>query len=280
MIAKNSNILYDKRIKRSSTYNEDTQQITLLDQRFYKQPSGEYYPSITYVLSYFPKGKFFESYLKDVGHNADIILRKAGEEGTQVHNAIEQIILGKPVFWLDLNHNANYALHVWQMIMKFAEFWETYKPELIALEYHIHSDEGKYAGTVDLICRIKDEVWIIDFKTSAAIQDSYYLQLASYKKAWEEKHDLKIDKTGILWLKASTRGSDKSGESIQGKGWQIKQSKRTFEEDYELFTFCRRFWQIDNPDSVPVINQYPTVIQLHKPEKKPKTSKKSIAENV
>jgi ATP-dependent exoDNAse (exonuclease V) beta subunit len=263
VISRNSNILYDTRVKRSTRYDENAQQITLLDSRYYKQSSGLYYPSITYVLSYFPKGKFFESYLKDVGHNADIILRKAGEEGSQVHNAIENIIKGKPIDWLDQNYNAIYSLQVWSQIMRFADFWETYKPELVALEYYIHNDDLRYAGTIDLVCRINGKLWIIDFKTSNAIQETYFLQLASYKKAWDMLHpDDVIQETGILWLKAATRGPDKTEKKMQGDGWQVKQSLRSFEEDYKLFTYCYEFWKIDNPKGEPAINIYPTRIHI------------------
>lgn len=264
MIAKNANVLYDSRVKRASNYNEETQQITLLDQRFYKQKNGEYYPSITYILSYFPKGKFFESYLKDLGHNADIVLKKAGEEGSQVHHACERICLGKKVTWLDENHNAKYSLHVWQQILRFADFWRKYKPELVALEYHVYNDEQKYAGTIDIVCRINGKLWIIDIKTSAAIQETYYLQLASYRKAWNMFHSEQIEETGILWLKASTRGPDKTGKVMQGKNWQVKQSSRTFDQDYTLFTYVYEFWKMDNPDSEPVINRYDTVIESMK----------------
>ena len=38
--------------------SDDHQQITLPDGRYY-QRNGEYYPSVTYVLSHYPKGKFF-----------------------------------------------------------------------------------------------------------------------------------------------------------------------------------------------------------------------------
>ena len=46
----------------------DARQITLPDARYYRR-NGEYYPSITYVLSHYPKGKFFEDWLKKVGYS-------------------------------------------------------------------------------------------------------------------------------------------------------------------------------------------------------------------
>ena len=66
-----------------TTYNrilkvsDDAQQITMPDSRYYRR-NGNYYPSITYVLSYYPKGKFFEDWLKKVGYSADWIVKKAG----------------------------------------------------------------------------------------------------------------------------------------------------------------------------------------------------------
>ena len=57
--------------------------------------NGKYYPSITYVLSCYPKGKHFQDWLKKVGFSADWIVKKAAEEGTQVHEMIEDYLNGK-----------------------------------------------------------------------------------------------------------------------------------------------------------------------------------------
>ena len=58
--------------------SDDHKQITLPDSRFYRR-NGNYYPSVTYVLSYYPKGKFFEDWLKKVGYAAEHIVKKAAE---------------------------------------------------------------------------------------------------------------------------------------------------------------------------------------------------------
>jgi hypothetical protein len=91
MIDKNANIIRDPKIKRIVEYSEGDKQINVLDSRFYRR-NGEYYPSVTSVLNYFPKNQFFHSWLKDVGHNSDIIASKAANEGTQVHTAIEKLL--------------------------------------------------------------------------------------------------------------------------------------------------------------------------------------------
>ena len=45
--------------------SKDYKQITLPDSRYYRR-NGEYYPSITYVLNSYPKGKHFEDWLKKI----------------------------------------------------------------------------------------------------------------------------------------------------------------------------------------------------------------------
>ena len=98
------------------------------DGRYY-QRNGEYYPSVTYVLSHYPKGKFFEDWLKKVGYSADYIVKRASEEGTQVHEMIEDYLNGKELSFLE-HGIPMYAPNVWQMFLRFVDFWEEYKPTL------------------------------------------------------------------------------------------------------------------------------------------------------
>ena len=137
MIEKGHNIEKHPYLKR--IVEHEGEQINFLDSRFYKTENGDYYPSVTTVLGFYPKNKFFESWLKDVGHNSDIIVRRASEEGTQVHDAIERFLKGEEIVWVDENKRANYSLEVWKMILKFSDFWNTCKPELIASEIHLLS---------------------------------------------------------------------------------------------------------------------------------------------
>lgn len=262
MIDKNTNIRNDKKIKRIVQADPTSRQITILDSRYYQRKEGIYYPSVTYVLSYFPKDRFFEGWMKDVGHNADIIMRRAGDEGTQVHKAIEDYLAGEEITWIDDFGNVRYGLEVWKMILKFADFWETHKPTLVESETHLFSDELKVAGTGDLVVRIGDELWLLDIKTSNNLHYTYDLQLSVYRQAWNELFDTKIDKTGILWLKASTRGADKTGKKIQGQGWQLKPTEGELEENLEVFKHLYEIFKVKNPDLKPYSEILPTSIKL------------------
>mgnify|MGYP003336087661 CR=1 FL=1 len=119
--------------------SEDAQQITLPDSRYYRR-NGEYYPSVTYVLSYYPKGKFFEDWLKKVGYASEHIVQKAAEEGTAVHEMVESYLNGEELNFLSPSGYPQYNPDVWQMFLRFVEFWETFKPTLIETEVHIFSD--------------------------------------------------------------------------------------------------------------------------------------------
>ena len=253
--------IHKKSIKRLLEVDEQGKQVNFLDSRFYKR-NENYYPSVTSILQYFPKGKFFENWLKDVGHNSDIIAKKAADEGTQTHSLIERYLTGEKIDWLDENGHANCSLPVWQMLLKFVEFWETEKPELIESEIHLFSDTHKIAGTCDLVVRMRGELWILDIKTSNSVHTSYDLQTAAYTVCWNETFEEKATKNGIIWLKSSKQKADKKGEKIQGKGWEVITSERSIEENWELFNKVYDLYKLENTKQEPTFNKFPTSVQL------------------
>ena len=236
--------------------SEDATQITLPDSRYYRR-NGKYYPSVTYVLGYYPKGKFFENWLKQVGFSADYIVKKAAEEGTQVHELAEEYLNGAELNFLDERGRPQYNPDVWQMFLRFVEFWEEFKPTLIETETHIFSDVLKVAGTCDLIVEINGELWLLDLKTSNQLQTVYELQTAVYGQCYEECFGKKIDRYGILWLKSSKRKASKG--KMQGKGWEVVESSRTFEENIDIFKTVKRLFDLENPTHSPTFTEFRTV---------------------
>ena len=237
--------------------SDDHKQITLPDGRYY-QRNGEYYPSVTYVLSCYPKGKYFEDWLKKVGYSADYIVKKASEEGTQVHEMIEAYLNGEELKFLE-HGIPMYASNVWQMFLRFVDWWEEYKPTLIEAEVHLFSDELKIAGTCDLVCEINGELWVVDFKTSNHLQTTYDLQTAIYSKCFEECFGKKVDRTGVLWLKSSKRKAAKG--KMQGKGWEMYESQRTQEENLDIFKTVKRLFDLENPTHKPIFTEFRTQVK-------------------
>jgi hypothetical protein len=251
MSKKNIKKSYDRILEIS----EDAQQITMPDSRYYRR-NGNYYPSVTYVLSYYPKGKFFEDWLKKVGYASDYIVKKAGEEGTQVHEMIESYLEGEELKFLNNFGRPQYHPEVWQMFLRFVDWWEEYKPTLIETEVHLFSDKLKVAGTCDMVCEIDNELWIIDFKTSNHLQTTYDLQTAVYGKCYEECYGKKADRYGILWLKSSKRKPAQG--KMQGKGWEMYESSRTQEENLDIFLTVKKLFDLENPRHSPIFTEFRT----------------------
>lgn len=239
--------------------SEDSKMITLPDSRYYRR-NGKYYPSITYVLGTYPKGSYFEDWLKKVGYASEYIVKKAGEQGTETHEMVEDYLNGKELNFLSPTGYPQYDPLVWQMFLRFVDFWEEYNPKLIETEVHLFSDEIKVAGTCDMVCEIeidgKTELWIIDFKTSNHLQTTYDLQTAIYGKCYEECYGKKADRYGVLWLKSSKRGP-KDGV-IQGKGWEMYESKRTQEENINIFMTVKKLFDLENPRHSPIFTEFRT----------------------
>jgi hypothetical protein len=262
MIQKANNIFRDKRLKMIVETDPELRQITLPDARYYQRSPGIFYPSVTTILGYFPKGAFFETWLKDSGHNADFIMRRAGDEGTQVHNAAEKILRGEEVRWIESDGHVNYNTHVWRMILSFYDFWNTHKPTLLLSEEFMFSDTHKYSGTLDLLVELNGKKWIIDIKTSTSIHTSHFLQMSAYVKAYEEKYMQKVDNTGILWLKSSKKGPDKTGKRIQGAGWELKEGDKTIEDYFEMFLHTYETYKMMHPEQEIEMLTLPNSIKL------------------
>ena len=159
---------------------------------------------------------------------------------------------------MDMDQNPKYDLKVWKMFLRFVDFWETSKAELVETEVFLYSDNLNIAGTCDLVCKIDDKVCVIDIKTSNHLQITYDLQSAVYARCFEECYDTKVDRVGILWLKSSKR-SYKEGK-LQGKGWEVFESPRSMDENLEIFSHVRALFDLENPSLKPISEKWPTSV--------------------
>lgn len=261
MIEQNSNLLTDSTIKRTVSFDPKDKQITFLDTRFYKR-KDEFYPSVTFILSYIPKNKLFIDWIREKGEDSEIIVREAAHKGKQVHGAIEDLLKGKEINWIRESGEASYSLEVWQMILRFVEFWKIHQPKLEFSEIHIFSDKHGFAGTVDLVVEMFGEKWLLDIKTSNYIAPVYNYQLAAYNVAFNETFDTPITRRGILWLKANTRKEDKTGKKIQGKAWQLIESTKSLDDDFKSFQLFHEVFKHECPVDKPYSELLPTTIRL------------------
>ena len=83
----------------------------------------------------------------------------------------------------------------------------------------------------------------------------------SYAKALEESKGIKIQRTGIIWLKAHTRSASKKKGVYQGKGWQIKVIDE-IDYNFDLFQTIYKLYSLENPVTEPIYKKYPTSLKL------------------
>jgi len=238
--------------------DQETEQINFLDQRFYKI-GNEYFPSITFILQSYPKDQYFLDWLKQNGTNSDYIANKAANEGTQTHDLIERYLKGETLEWVNKYGEAKYSFNVWNMVLRFVEFWEEFNPTLIHTEVFLHSKKYKIGGTCDLILMLNNERWLIDLKTSNYLHKVYDLQVSAYVKCYEELYNEKIDRAGILWLKSSKRKLNR--EKISGKGWELYESSKTIYENWAYFKKVYDLFKLEHPNIEPLFNTLPSVIR-------------------
>lgn len=233
-----------------STYfiDTNTHQITFNDNRFYSDESGNSVPSVTTILQAYPKDAHFYTWLKQVGENADEIRDEAGRRGSIVHSLTERYDAGEEISLLNQSGEIGFKLSEWSMFERYVDFRSHNEIDIIHSEFNIINQEIGYAGTIDRVINIGGRNVLIDIKTSNAVHEHYWLQLAAYYRLLSIHYmdNRCVDDVAILWLNAKTRTYGK-GDAIQGPGWQlIFRDQEARKKDMDLFNATHMLWSHQN----------------------------------
>jgi len=109
--------------------------------------------------------------------------------------------------------------------------------EFISSEEKVYSREHNYAGTIDAVANVNGEFSVVDFKTSARIYNTYYIQCAAYAQCVKEVYDKEIDMSYIL------RFDKKTGAFEVGKAVETAENFRAFRGFQEGYL---RLTEMDN----------------------------------
>lgn len=243
-------------------------QVTIADERWYLKtaknsetglPEVKAVPSVTWITQSYPKGIGYYKWLSEHGWDeAEAIKTAAGDKGTKVHLAIEDILQGKEVR-IDSKYinkssgkEEELTLEECDAVLSFLKWKNENNPQLITFETTVFSDQYNYAGTIDYICKIGDEFWIIDFKTSQQVWPSHELQLNAYRKALEngENHIEGLDVTNlkIAILQVGYRRNK--------DGFKFTE----IEEGFDMFLTAQKIWKKEHGDEQPKKKDYPIVL--------------------
>lgn len=239
-------------------HDPNSKQCNFYDGRYYHDMEADsWLPGATTILKVWPK-QFMEKWLKDVGHDADRIMNEAAEQGSNVHDAVEHYLKGEKISIVRDDGDFNYTKDEWIMINRFREFVKRYKPEILGIETVLADTDVGYGGQIDLVCKINNETYLLDIKTSNQMYSTYDMQLVAYKRLWENKFKgVPIDKCGVLWLKAKV----KTERDWQGPGWQVK-FVGDVESSLKDFDHAHYIWKRENPNYKPRNLTLPDSINL------------------
>ena len=131
-------------------------------------------------------------------------------------------------------------------IIGFNNYWDEFKPVVVAREMQVYHKALRYAGTLDAIQYLwnkkekKYEAWLIDYKISNQHSLAYELQLVSYYKALCKMYNRNFKlRLGILYLAKSTKKKFQLKEVIDKK------------EAWDNFILTKKLWHATNKNAEP-----------------------------
>ncbi len=92
-----------------------------------------------------------------------------------------------------------HAEPVAEAVIEFLDWEEQHDVEWLVSEVRVYSERYNYAGTFDARAVVDGAGYILDFKTSKAVYDDMWMQLAAYRQAYYEQSG-KDQLIGILHL--------------------------------------------------------------------------------
>lgn len=242
-------------------------QVTIVDERWYLKPikneaglpDYKAVPSVTWIAQSYPKGLGYFKWLANHGWDeAEAIKTAAGDKGTKIHLAIEDVLRGNEVR-IDTRYpnkttgkEDELTLEECDAILSFLAWQKEEKPVTFFSEKTLFSDRYNYAGTGDYLCKIGNDFWVIDFKSSQDIWPSHHIQLNAYKRTIEngENH---IKGFGVENIRMG----------ILQVGYRRNKNGYKFTEiptDFEMFELAQKIWKREHGDEVPKKKDYPIVL--------------------
>ena len=150
--------------------------------REYRLKDGTLVPGVTTVLGVLDKpalGKWRWQCGKD-GIEWPIPSDATAGVGTICHYKI-QCYLSKETEEYDPNWKEEHIKAAQLPFETWLEYFNKRKAKAIRSEYSLTSEEHRYGGTLDLVCDTDKGLELWDMKTSKAIYDENFLQLAAYR---------------------------------------------------------------------------------------------------
>ena len=163
--------------------------------RFYKTPSGLFYPSVTTITGMLGKKAIMEWRARVGEEEANRVSTRAANRGTRMHKLCEDYINNQLVDSADiLSYN---------MFSSIKPILDEHLDKVRMQEVPLYSDYLKVAGRVDCVAEWDGKLSVIDFKTSSSPKrrdwiQGYFMQASAYAVMYEELTGKPISRLVIL----------------------------------------------------------------------------------
>ena len=123
---------------------------------------------------------------------------EGAERGKRRHKLLEDYERGE-VDWADILPEDSHILVGWDEFKRDMEF------QPISQELKVFHPDLWVAGTIDVIGKIQDTTFLVDFKTGSSLSPWYRLQLGIYALAYAATVGESIPRMGILHLRKAKK---------------------------------------------------------------------------
>ena len=217
--------------------------IDVFNERWYKN-GDKFYRNVTTILGIINKGYNFDEWLKNNGHNAELITDRAGRFGTNLHKLIRRFLIGESVSYYDNQAEGDrVSTALWERFNIWLKIWKKLNEEH-KIEYEIedcericYCDEHEFAGTVDFIADVDGKPTIFDWKSGNWLGNSEKLQMIAYM------HMVKAKKAKLIWLPS---------KHVNNNGYRIIDVEYT-KEGMDLFLATKKIFDMENTDKPKIL---------------------------
>jgi hypothetical protein len=157
---------------------------------------------------------------------------KSADIGTMIHDWLEKFIKSRLAKENPPELPVNIEMR--KAISSFFEWARQNKVQLISSERKIYSKKYGYAGTLDLEAMVNGKRTIVDFKTSNAIYDEYFIQTSAYLMALEEETGQTYDGGAIILRLPKSQDGKFEARGI---------TREEANEFIDVFLSCLRIYQ-------------------------------------
>lgn len=222
-------------------FNEEEKRVDIFNERFYPIKVGkeiEWYRNVTTILGIIDKGYAFQEWLKNVGHNSEIIVDRAGRFGSDFHKIVELFLNDNKISYYDIIGDDRYKTDLWERFNLWVGFYKEAPFNPVMTETVVHSKTYKYAGTADCVTTAT----LYDWKTGNIVGNSEKLQMVAYMKALQEMGH-HVQRAVIVHIPAAKPNK---------KGYKLIEVPYS-DELFDLFLSTKKVFDMENNDKPKIL---------------------------